>query len=127
MAYGQVEEFAGFQQGMHGDSQSARQGRSSALESDALSEFQAPCVQAAFGIATRRDDDGRLVEQPSQVFVPTPGDVAVIIDFPRLEAAGREAQPSRDGARPAEASGSSMAAMNEVAVTTPMPGSSSLH
>lgn len=77
----------------------------SALEADALLEFQPPCPQVAVGTAAGQNDHCRLIEKASHMAVAAPGYVTIIVDFPGLVSPGSQAQPGPNRSGPAEVVG----------------------
>lgn len=94
-----VEQLAGFQHRVHDDGQLARNGDGRTLEADPLSQLQPPGAQLAFGIGARQDHGCCFIKQSLQMSVAASGDVAVIIDFPRLVATSGQSQPRADRTR----------------------------
>ena len=78
---------------MHYHRQFARHSHGSSFEANPLPELEAPCAQAAVDRAACQDDRRGLVEKPPQMSIAAPGYMAVIIDFSRLVAASRQADP----------------------------------
>ena len=99
------ERGVGPEHGMNYDCEFSSHRDGSALEADALLEFQPPCPQVAVGKAAGQDDHCRLIEKASHMAVAAPGYVTIVVDFPGLIAPGGQAQPGPDRAGPSEVVG----------------------
>ena len=80
-ACGPIEEFAGFQHGVHDNGELPGHGDSGALEADALTELKAPVSQGALCGAAGQDDGRRFVQKISNLVITASGDMAIIVYF----------------------------------------------
>ncbi len=101
-AGGLVEQLALFKHGMHHDGEFPCHRDSGALEADTLAKPESPVPQRTLGGATGQDDARCFIQKASYLVVAAPGDMAIVVDLPRLISARRKAEPCTDGSRRVE-------------------------
>ena len=76
-----------------------RQCRSGTFEAEPFPQHEAPTAKRAFPTDSGQKHCGGFVKQSAQLAITTSRDVAVIINFSRLEASRCEAEPGTNRAR----------------------------
>lgn len=76
-----LEDLAGLEHRMHDHRQFACHGDGGPIEADPFAQLEPPCAQVALGPDAGQDDRRRFVEQPAQMPVAAPGDMAIIVDL----------------------------------------------
>jgi hypothetical protein len=89
-----VEDRAGCQHRVHRNRPLLDLGNGSALEADPLPELEAP--------GAGQDDRCRLEQKPAHMAIAAAGEMAVIVNHPRLVTPGRQAKRGADRAGPPE-------------------------
>ena len=76
------ERLTGFEHRVHDDGELPRHRNSCPFEADPLPQLQPPLAQVPVGICARQDHGYGLIEQPSQMSVAAPGDMAILVTSP---------------------------------------------